>query len=81
MNDSLVPGDHLLTMHISAKVKLSNNMVLFTQQVGKNLALVCVARRESWNEPRLVERNVGLFREALNEVRLVKGEAGDSESN
>jgi Ras-related GTP-binding protein C/D len=53
----------------SVKVKLSNNMVLYSKQVGKWLALVCVSRRESWVDPWMVERNVVLFKDALEEVQ------------
>jgi len=57
----------------SARIKLSNSMVLYFRQVGKCLALVCVSRRESWVDPWLVERNVNLFKSALDEVRQVGG--------
>jgi Ras-related GTP-binding protein C/D len=59
---------------VSAKVRLSNNMVLLAQQVGKSLALVCVARKESWTDPWAIERNVQLFRDSLNEIKALRDE-------
>ena len=53
----------------SVRVKLSNSMILYSKQVGKWLALVCVSRRESWVDPWLIERNVALFKSALDEVK------------
>ena len=53
----------------SVKVKISNEMILFCEQVGKWLALVCVSRKESWADPFLIERNVQLFKTAITEVK------------
>jgi Ras-related GTP-binding protein C/D len=57
------------SLDTSVKVKLSNNMVLFNKQVDRNLVLVCVARKESWVDPWLIERNVSLFKDALLEIK------------
>ena len=64
--------------NINTRIRLSNNMVLYAQQVGKSLALVCVSRRESWTEPLLIERNVSLFKDALKEVKNVREEDEES---
>jgi len=54
-------------------IKLNHDMLLFAQEVGFRLALVCVMRNDSYTKPALFGHNVTLFQTALHKVLGMAG--------